>query len=288
MSTVDNTADNVADAEENVELPDDFFDEFEDSRFLDEIVDIVAPEQARLVRTDDVNEDSRETSKSSNDKPVEEEPLLKRCLNEINNLTKSIERRKRRLRGENAEKDDSKRKNRRSSSPANRLERSVRNHRLSPLRRSPSGSRGRRIRSRSRERNRDHRLSRGRRDRSRSNSPVNQPRSMSFLEEMERKFAEAGQDFPEKDLLLQAKENGTMNSYSATVGYRQCPLPMPPYLQMPSNPMPMYGQPYQPQWNGNYMMSSMSSMYQIPPLQSPCVNGTTTTNVIYSATTSSK
>lgn len=295
MSTVDN----VADTEENVELPDDFFDEFEDSKFLDEIVEIVVPEQTRLVRPDEVNDNSTETSKSSkssNDQPNEEGPLLKRCLNEINNLTKSIKRRKQRLRGETTTTDNGKRKNRRSHSPpSSRLDRNVRSrdHRLSPARRSPSGSRSRRVRSRSRERNRsrDRRLSRSRRDRSRSDSPANKSRGMSFLEELERKFAENGQDFPEKDLLIQmrAKQNGTtgMHPYPATVGYQQVP-----YIQLPNMhiPMPMYNRPYQPQWNGNYMMDPMASMQhpmQPIPLPSPCVNGMTP-NVIQNATTASK
>lgn len=298
MSTVDN----VADTEENVELPDDFFDEFEDSKFLDKIVEIVVPEQTRLVRPDNVNDNSTETNKSSNDQPNEEEPLYKRCLNEIDNLTKSIERRKRKLRGEITTTDNGKRKNRRSHSPpSSRLDRNVRSRdrRLSPARRSPSGPRSRRVRSRSRERNRsrdrpDRRLSRSRRDRSRSDSPANQPRHMSFLEELERKFAENGQDFPEKDLLIQmrAKQNGTtgMNPYPATVGYSQ--VPISPYIQLPSMhiPMPMYNRPYQPQWNGNYMMDPMASMqHPMQPilLPSPCVNGTTP-NVIQNATTASK
>lgn len=272
--------DNVAEVDENVELPDvsdDFFNEFEDVKFLDEIVETAVPEESRLIRTDSVEENSTETTTSKNDEPNDEEPILSRCLEEINNLTRSIERRKRRLREELNE--SSKRKERRSRSPNRKSPSSNRNvrsrdRRLSP-RRSPSGprrewSKGRsrgRSRSRSRERNRsrDRRLSRNRRDRSRSVTPVTQPRGMSFLDELAQKFAEKGLDFPEKDL-LRANINGTSgaNQYQVAVRYPQheVPLGMPPYIPMP---MPMYNQPYQPQWNGNYMIEPLHNIPQ--PIQ---------------------
>lgn len=299
MSTADN-----ANADENiVELPDDFFDEFEDDKLLDEIVEGVVPEQPRLIRTDDTNGKSVDTSKLNNDPPnnnnneTDSEPELTHCLNEIKSLTESIERRKQKLRNEMLVCGKNNRRNPRSHSPSS-SKRPERNNRSRDRRRSPIGSRTRRdrSRSRSRERNRsrDRRLSRGRRDRSRSrsDSPVYHARGMSFLEELERKFAEKGQDFPEMKLLmeLRAKKNGTtavVTEYSSAtnVVYQQRDVPictMPPYMQMP---MSMYNPPYHPNWNGNYMMNSMTSsmqhtMQQIP-IQPPVAN--TAPNVIHNA-----
>ncbi|KAG4080253.1 hypothetical protein HA402_010745 [Bradysia odoriphaga] len=278
---------------DDVDIPEDFFDEFEDNKFLDEIVEIVVPEQARLVRTSDTNENSTETN---DDKPnVEEstEPILKLCLDKINDLTRSIERRKQKL--QTTISKSSKRKRRshtRSPSPAtSRADRNVRSRdrRFSP-RRSPSGPRSKR-RSRSRDRNRD-RQKRTRRDRSRSQSTTNRPHVMSFLEELEQKFAEKGQDFPEKELLIQSrsKKNGvatvTDRQVVATVGYPQCEVPinMSPY--MPTVQMPMYNQaPYPPYWNGNYLMNPMTTNVQLAmqplPFQAICAaNDPTTVNVI--------
>lgn len=274
MSAVDEKTE----TEENVELPDDFFDEFEDSKFLEKVVGNVVPEESPLDVADDSN------TKSSNDQSTEEDPVLKRCLDGIDNLTKSIERRKKRLREECNDTVSGHRKLHRSHSisPSNsRSDRNVRSRdrrvsprrvsprrvsprRLSP-RRSPSGSRterrskGRsRGRSRSRERNRsrDRRLSRNRRDR--TASPLNQPRSMSFLEELEQKFAEQGQDFPEKNLLIKLRDkvNGTSgtNQYPVAVGYPQSEVPIcMPYMHM-------YNSPYPPQWSGSYMMDPMHAM----------------------------
>lgn len=299
------TADNIANADENVELPDDFFDEFEDDKLLDEIVEGVVPEQARLIRTDDTNGDSVDTSKSNDDPPnnnnneTDSEPELRHCLDEIKSLSESIERRKQKLLNDMLARDYAKniRKNPRSHSPSSskRPERNGRG-RSRDHRRSPSGPRNRRDRSRSRERNRsrDKRSSRGRRERSRSDSPVYHTRGMSFLEELEQKFAEKGQDFPEIKLLmeLRAKKNGTtavLSQYSSAtnVVYQQCDVPictMPPYMQMP---MSMYNPPYHPNWNGNYMMdpSMQHTMHQVP-LQAPSTNPTP--NVINNAINASE
>lgn len=293
MSTVDNVdtagMDTAADTEdrmtgleeENIDLPDDFFDEFEDSKFVDEIVEIVAPEQMRLIRKEDVNDTVPDANNQSNDATGASQSnhdhdtkdfVTKRCLEEINSLTKSIDRRRRRL--QNGISEHNKRTNRVSHSPStSRTDRNVRSRdrRMSP-RRSPSGSRGRR-RSRSRERSRrDRRSSRSRRDRSRSASPLNQSRPMTFLEELAQKFAEKGLDFPEKQILIDRK-NGTpaINPYPATGNYSRCEAP---YMQMPNTQMPMYNanQLYQPQWNGNYMTSNMQHV----PLPLPAVNDTMT------------
>lgn len=280
-------SDEVADTEENVELPDDFFDEFEDSNYLDEMVDIVAPEQTRLIRTDDtIDNKSTEASnadKSNNDKQIEDQPILKRCLKSLESLTESIKNRKERLRNEVTTNADNKRKHRRSHSPTS--SRAERNGRSRSSRRSPSGPKIRRDRSRSRDRHRSR--DRRRRDRSRSESPSSRKTNgMSFLEELEQKFASQGKDFPEMKLLmeLRAKKNGAtpagVNQNTAHVGFTplEVPMCMPQYMQMP---MPMYPQPYQPQWNGNYMMNPMTSMtssmqhtMQQIPLPQPSLNDT--------------
>lgn len=291
MSTVDSVVDAAAvntadDIEDSVDIPDDFFDEFEDSKFLDEIVEIVVPEQTRLVRTE---ENSTETI---NDDEDPTEPMLKRCIDDIENLSKSIKRRKQKIQ---SNLDAHKRK--RSFSPStSRYDRNFRSRdrsRLSP-RRSRSRSRsGRRVRSRSRDRNRSRDRRPTRRDRSRSGSPVPHSRT-TFLEELERKFAEKGQDFPEKDLLmkLRATTNGTI-SHSPTIAYQQeVPMCMPPYIQLPTIQMSMYNQPYPPYWNGNYMMDPMVANMQHPmqpiPMMPPLPNDAIVSNVIPNATKTSE
>lgn len=283
------------------EIPDDFFDEFEDTKFLDENVETIIAEQSRLIRS----EDSAETTKSNEEDPAkenkpavqDEEPIVRRCLDEIDKLTKSIRRRKRKLREEITANDRVKRsKERRSRSHSrdrgrSNTPRNGRNRRSSP-RRSPMSRRRSRGRSRgySRERSRersnwsrDRRSSRNRRDmRSRSTSPDTQPRSMSFLEELAQKFAAKGQEFPEKNLLMQlrarqhANDPTVLNTYPVNVGYPPCEVPQP-YMQMP---MQMYSQPYQPQWNGNYMMDPMSTMqHAIPQTPLPMIMNVVQTNV---------
>ncbi len=286
MSTVDNNeiADNPANVEDDgVDLPDDFFDEFEDSKFLDEIVEIVVPEQTRLISTNhETNNGSpTETNNDQRDQRNDDDGITKSCLDRIDNLEKSIKRRKQRLQNEMQTKQPKRR------SPPSRSDRNVR----SRDRRSPSGPRcGRRGRSRSRDRSNHSRERRtSRRDRSRSGSPINhQSRGMSFLEELEHKFAEKGQDFPEKNLLIQlrAKNNNVPLAVDHNpIGYPQ-DMPMygmPPYMQMP-----MYNQPYQPYWNGNYMMEHMPSNMQQMPFVPSRANDAATNNVIYSASKDSE
>lgn len=294
VDTADNK-DTKEDADE-VDIPSDFFDEFEDSKFLDEIVEIVVPEQARLVRTGDrTNENSMETNDDNADAEESVEPTLKRCLEKINDLTRSIERRKQRLQNNSLTKANKRQRRSHTRSPppaTNRVERNVksrdRERRFSP-RRSPSGPRsGRRCRSRSRDRNRDRRSSR--RDRSASSYKI------SFLEELKQK----GIDVSEKDVLagLRSKENSApvTDRQMATVGYPSCemPLTMAPYVS--NVPMPTYNQPsYQPPyWNGNYMLNPMAiSMQQHTMLQFPfqaiCTPSVPpTNNVIHNGAKASK
>lgn len=308
MSTVDNdvvgaSAGNreIKDDPDEMDLPEGFFDEFEDNQFLDEIVEIVVPEQSRLIKTGEINGNPNETNDSkvnADETGSVDSATLKDCLDQINDLSKSIERREQRIK--NNLKSKAKRKRRshtRSPSPANNnnVDRNVRSRdRRSRSRRSPSGPRtsrtgSRRGRSRSRDRNRSRDRRGTRRDRSRSQSKTSHPRGMSFLEELEQKFAEKGQDFPEKDLLMRSKNNGVsaLNRQVATIGYPQCEVPinMPSYIQMPSVQLSMYNQPpYQPYWNGNYMINTMTAamphaMHQVP-FQAICATNTPTTNTV--------
>lgn len=247
----------VEEVEASVDLPDDFFDEFEDSKFLDEIVDeIVVPEQT--LEEANVNNPKDDGRNDANDEENEEpiEPGLQRCLTKIDKLSKSIERRKQRYQSE----IEARKRKRSYSPPAGRYDRNFRSRERRSRSGSRNGRRGGRSRSRERNRSRDRR----RRDRSRSESPKNQTRGISFLEELERKFAEKGQDFPEKDLLmkLRASSNGAVPAASQTpmpMGYPDVAICMPQYIQMPPNlQMPMYNQPYPHFWNGNFMMDQHS------------------------------
>lgn len=119
---------------------------------------------------------------------------------------------------------------------------------------------------------------------------------MSFLEELEKKFAEKGQEFPEKDLLMKLRNqlNGTtstmigMNHYSCTYSQSEVHVSMPPFLQMPMR-MPMYNQPYQPQWNGGYMMESRPPMPpHVPQISHPYPATNTPQNIIQSSTKGGK
>lgn len=281
---------------DDVDIPSDFFDEFEDSKFLDEIVEIVVPEQARLVRTDDQKQENAiETNGNKSNEEDATEPTLKRCLEKINDLTRSIERRKQRLQNNSLTRGGSKRKRRshtRSPSPVtSRADRNVKSRdrdrryspRRSPSSRSNSGPRsGRRCRSRSRSRNRDRRSSR-------RDQPSNHQR-IPFLEELTQTLAEKGLDFPEKDLLIQSRSNNNGGvaldrQTVATIGYPQMPISVAPYV--PNVQMPMYNQPsYPPFWNGNYMINPMATSLQHTMLQHPfqaiCApNEPTANNVIH-------
>lgn len=226
------------------ELPENFFEDFENNEFLDELVENVA-------FNDEENESEEETS---NRRSRTSSPIVNRCLEEIDKLTRDIRRRKRRLQQELSANDAAtsrttseietptstteivkhERKSRRpmprrSRSPRRRSKESrntISNRQKWPdvrrtinvtppsrvRRRSRSRSRSRRDRSRERSRERGPR-------RSRSGSPprkthrrgVSPPKTqISFLEELERTFAKQGKTFPEKDLLLRIKNKKTL------------------------------------------------------------------------------
>lgn len=184
-------------ADEN-ELPDDFFNDLADSKFVETVVE------------------------NPSNAGSEDDEQMTRCLAEIEKLQKDIERRKKKiLKGEAGFSETEKRKVRERNSRSRSRSRAKRERK--------------RIRSRSREsspsvggggsssrlnKRRNHHHDRKGRSRSRTRSPKHRRRSSSmhknltFLEELERTFAEKGQSFPEKDLLLlnQNTMHSTTNS----------------------------------------------------------------------------
>lgn len=214
------------------ELPENFFEDFENNEFLDELVGNVAlneedDENDGNVESDDVPSTRRSRSSS---------PIVNRCLKEIDKLTQEIRRRKRRLQqglsandgGSRAsemetptsttENDKHERRSRRaarSRSPPRRsrdVYQTTRNRSRTDSRRSTRSRRRSRSRTRHvRTRDLDGRETR----RPRSGSPprktqrraASPPKSqqISFLEELERTFAKQGKTFPEKDLLLKTQ-----------------------------------------------------------------------------------
>lgn len=159
------------------ELPDDFFNDLADAEFIENVV-----ENPSHVGSED-------------------DEQMVRCLAEIEKLQKDIERRKQKiLQGEAGLSDTDKRKKRRSRSRSNsgsRRERKRRRSRSSsPSFGSRSGKGGRH------QRHPDRRRSRSRSPHHRSKRSASTHKSLTFLEELERTFAEKGQAFPEKDLLM--------------------------------------------------------------------------------------
>lgn len=229
--------------EEEMDVPDNFFDEFEDNEFVDHLIDSVLPEKEDENHTK-AGSSLREKRSSS--------PMVERCLQEIDKLTKDIQRRKRKLEREMTKEQPSSStdiRRRRSPSPGRSAGRKWSPHRRirtrsrsrSPdLRQRPASYRPRSPlrRSRSRERRRMLYTSiRGSpyRKRTRAESPVagtSTKSSMTFMEELEKKFAEQGKAFPEKYLVLGAQKTANLNG----------PRPRPPLLELPmsgtTDPMP--------------------------------------------------
>lgn len=207
------------------EVPADFFDD--------------------LIGDDNVVEEPEEV--------VSDDENYSRCMAEIEKLQKDIERRKQKiLKGEAELSDTERRKRRRSRSRSkNRRDRS----REKETRRSRNN--GKRSRSRSsspsmggsnRSAHRSRRDQKERSGRSRSRSPQHRAkrststhRSISFLEELERKFAEKGQAFPEKDLLMNRGNLNPMVS-STTMNPPNAPIPMN-FGNMPGQFNPVLGPP---------------------------------------------
>lgn len=227
-----------ADEEEEMDVPDNFFDEFDDKEFVDHL--IVLPDK------DDDDHDKK--GDSSSHEKRSSSPMVERCLQEIDKLTKDIQRRKRKLEREMTKEQPSSStdiRRRRSPSPGRSAVtkwtpgRRIRTRSRSPDPRSrPASYRPRSPlrRSRSRERRRlPYAPSRSPyRKRPRAESPVagtSTKSSMTFMEELEKKFAEQGKSFPEKYLLLSAQKaaNSPVHMHS----------PRPPLLPMPVVPDPM-------------------------------------------------
>lgn len=180
-------------ADEN-ELPDDFFNDLADSKFVETVVE------------------------NPSNPGSEDDEQMTRCLAEIEKLQKDIERRKKKiLKGEAGLSETDKRKARERSSRSRSRSRTKRDRKRNRSRsRESSPSIGNSTRSNKR---RGHHYDKKGRSRSRSRSPRHRKRSSSvhknltFLEELERTFAEKGQSFPEKDLLLLNNQN---NMHSAS------------------------------------------------------------------------
>lgn len=209
----------------NEEIPDDFFDELADSEFIDDLVEKsrdsgrTAPSPSAASPRDSGSRDGS--------------PQLARCLAEIDELQKKIQRRKRKLERDMVSRDndsdsdlarerdrerkgrDRERDGRRSRSPLRFHDSYYRRHRSRSNERETERSRGRPYtshrgrKSRSRSPPNRNNYNRGlRNNRNRSKSPTakrsgSNHNSLTFLEELAQTFAERGQDFPEKDLIMQ-------------------------------------------------------------------------------------
>lgn len=238
------------------DLPDDFFNDLADENFIDEVVD----------------------------RDEEDDPQLKRCMNEIKVLEREIEKKRQNIK----ERQDDltvEEKLRKAFETLDRQSRSTRSRSNSPSRprRHRDRDRRRRTRSRSPRRSRsphgsrrhDERI-RERRHMDRQVSPIrgrpfpsrgrsisphqskrssSTHRNISFLEELAQKFAEKGQAFPEKDALLmgqnQMNNTGVIEQIAPIPMDFGNPLPydpsvvQPPIISIPN--YPQVGFPQQPQ-----------------------------------------
>lgn len=244
------------------DLPDDFFNDLADENFIDEVVD----------------------------KDEEDDPQLKRCMNEIKVLEREIEKKRQNIK----ERQDDltvEEKLRRTFETLDRQARATRSRSgsLSRSRRHRDRARRRRSRSRSPRRSRSPHVSRRHDERSRERRHIDRPisplrgrrrsisphqpkrstsvhRNISFLEELAQKFAEKGQAFPEKDALLMG--HNSMNNSGAIE--QNAPIPMdfgnplpydPSVVQPPIISIPNYSQVGFPQSQGMYYgMNPMSIM----------------------------
>lgn len=231
--------------DENI-LRDDFMDELlADDDFL---VEALKPHASDLTPMLSPGDSHRSGSQS---------PQMARCLAEIDVLQKKIQKRKRKLERDLSNRDVI------MDNDTERVRNRDRNRReLHSKSRSPYRNR-RRSRSPDRDRTRQHnRKSRSRSPRNqhrtrRSNTPSRNNRSssnhksLSFLEELAQKFAERGQEFPEKDLIMQPQEMNQMPSmhpptnmvyYPGHNPYATMPvIPQPDFPMNPMNPNSYYG-----------------------------------------------
>lgn len=192
-----------------------------DTKINDDFIDELLADEDFMELGDNPNGSAQSPVSNRSDSPSAS-PQLARCLAEIDELQKKIQKRKRKLekdlfsRGQDSELERSRERERRT--------RERRSKSRSPIRRTDD----RRRRSRSSDRD-AHRSSRHHGRKSRSRSPRGHRRigtrtkspphkrssevknSLSFLEELAQTFAERGQDFPEKDFLMQPQSSNLMN-----------------------------------------------------------------------------
>lgn len=247
--------------DDDKDIPDDFFNDLADSKYLDELLSnqVDADSQGEFNNERTATEaaaakmdvESTQSPNSGDDNESPASPLMERCLREIDKLTKDIQKKKKKLQKELQEKEREKRD--RSESPVglspvdkhrrrNRSRSSERYGRRrksrSPRRRSRSRDRRR---SRSRSRNRASRYARNRT----SGSPAKP--AMTFLEELDKKFAEQGQAFPEKDLMLKMQAHGNEVGMPGPSSAHRMNIPFGvaqpmryPVPVVPSQPMEMF------------------------------------------------
>lgn len=242
------------------DIPDDFFDDLADNKFLDELLENVEPEEAKKPDKEDespMNEENRSNS-----------PLVERCLKEIDKLTKDIQRKKKKLQKELQEKERDEGPSISTSLRPSKSPKRSKSPRRHPYYRPPR-NRSRSIERRSREyqrpRSRSRTSPKRRRSRSRSRSPFKRRRSpdrpkntdrnttkaMSFLEELNMKFAEQGQPFPEKDLLLAQSKQQINQSYNPSLVPNPMAMstgfvPQQSYQMMPAEQQYGYAASYVP------------------------------------------
>lgn len=258
------------------EIPDDFFDELAETDFIEEIIDQEINETAIDNNNENADANDHEIDDGDAKKP-ESSPRMARCLAEIKTLTKDIERRKQKLERELFDKGYSEGQLRREVSDSQTREREKRRDRVRETDKGRNKDRKSRSRSRSRDRYRSNRSHRSHRShRSRSRSPIDRRygrrnrskspkrsssthKNLTFLEELAQTFAEQGQAFPEKDLILnQQNQNLPIN------------LNHQPLHQMETNLMPI-GMNLQPPLPGPSYLSGMGpSLNQ--PVAYPTIN----------------
>lgn len=177
-------------SKEDDDIPEDFFNDLADDSPVD-------------------------TATNDNGNDSQDDEQMQRCLAEIDKLQRNIERRKQKIKYDEKDLSSGDRKTRRSRSRSRSRSRNDRGGRDRGR-----GHRNERKRSRSRSRHRQ------RSRRSKSGSPrakrsMSTHKNLSFLEELAQTFAARGQEFPEKDLLMQQNAAG----------------PSAPMQGMPPNPM---------------------------------------------------
>lgn len=280
------------------DLPDDFFNDLADERFIEEVVhgnesdDDISNYVAEITKLQKDIEIRKKKIKNA------EASLTKRRRSHSHSRSSSPSRSKSRKHREREKEKDIKRRRTRSRSRSpearhSRYDERIREKRypLSPVRRpgrglSPSQARGRPLR------------------RSRSNSPsLHNPRgkrsssthkNLTFLEELAQKFAEKGQAFPEKDALLMGQNHMNnqdasiaMNAYGNQIPFSDQQMIQQSLINLPNYLTPQIGFSGQSNNLSYYGLNPMSILAgnAIPPPAANMANlpvSVFTTNAIYS------